>query len=63
MCISGSGGKSLLRLIEDSGDTNQAGKASQTIYNVVSCSLTGGVQNSKEIFVEVYPQHGIIILG
>ena len=63
LCISGSGGKSLLRLIDDSGDTNQAGNARQTKYNVVSGSLTGGVQNSTEIFGEVYPQHGIIILG
>ena len=62
MCISGSGGKSLLRLIDDSGDTNQ-GIVRQTKYNVVSGSLTGGVQNSTEIFGEVYPQHGIIILG
>ena len=63
LCISGSGGKSLLRLIDDSGDTNQEKGNRQTKYNVVSGSLTGGVQNSTEIFGEVYPQHGIIILG
>ena len=62
LVLSGSGGETL-RLIDDSGDTNQAGNARQTKYNVVSGSLVGGVQNSTEIFGEVYPHHGIIILG
>ena len=62
LVLSGSGGETL-RLIDDSGDTNQAGNARQTKYNIVSGSLVGGVQNSTEIFGEVYPQHGILILG
>ena len=63
LCISGSGGTDMLRLIDDSGDTNQSGNARQTKYNVVSGSLLNGVQNSTQIYGEVYPQHGIIILG
>ena len=63
LCISGSGGNDMLRLLDDSGDTNQAGNARQTKYNIVSGSLTGGIQNSTRHFGEVYPQHGIIVLG
>ena len=39
------------------------GNARQTKYNIVSGSLTGGIQNSTRHFGEVYPQHGIIVLG
>lgn len=63
LCISGSAGKPMLRLIDDSGDTDQAGNARQTKYNIVSGSLLNGVQSSAQIYGEVYPQHGIIILG
>ena len=63
LCISGSGGNDMLRLIDDSGDRDQSGNARQTKYNVVSGSLLNGVQNSTRVFGEVYPQHGIIILG
>jgi len=62
LVLSGSGGETL-RLIDDSGDTNQSGNARQTKYNVVSGSLVGGVVNSTSIFGEVYPQQGIIVLG
>ena len=63
LCISASAGKPLLRLIDDSGDTNQAGNPRQTKYNIVSGSLAAGVQDSSQIYGEVYPQHGIIVLG
>ena len=63
VCISASAGKPLLRLIDDSGDTNQAGNPRQTKYNIVSGSLAAGVQDSSQIYGEVYPQHGIIVLG
>ena len=38
LCISGSGGNNMLRLIDDSGDRDQSGNARQTKYNVVSGS-------------------------
>ncbi len=63
LCISGSGGNDMLRLIDDSGDRDQSGNARQTKYNIVSGSLLNGIQNSTRIFGEVYPQHGIIVLG
>jgi len=63
LCISGSGGNDMLRLIDDSGDRDQSGNARQTKYNIVSGSLLNGIQNSSRIFGEVYPQHGIIVLG
>ena len=63
LCISGSGGNHMLRLIDDSGDRDQSGNARQTKYNIVSGSLLNGIQNSTRIFGEVYPQHGIIVLG
>ena len=63
LCISGSGGTDMLRLIDDSGDTDQAGNARKTKYNIVSGSLLNGVQNTSTIYGEVYPQHGILVLG
>ena len=63
LCISGSGGNNMLRLIDDSGDRDQSGNARQTKYNVVIGSLLNGIQNSSRVFGEVYPQHGIIVLG
>ena len=63
LCISGSGGNNMLRLIDDSGDRDQSGNARQTKCNVVSGSLLNGIQNSSRVFGEVYPQHGIIVLG
>ena len=63
LVISASAGKPVLRLIDDSGDTNQAGNPRQTKYNIVSGSLAAGVQDSSQIYGEVYPQHGIIVLG
>ena len=53
----------MLRLIDDSGDRDQSGNSRQTKYNIVSGSLLNGIQNSTRIFGEVYPQHGIIVLG
>jgi len=62
LVLSGSSGETL-RLIDDSGDTNQLGNSNKQSYNVVSGSLTGGVENENEIYGAVYPQFGIIVLG
>ena len=63
LVISASAGKPVLRLIDDSGDTNQAGNPRKLKYNIVSGSLAAGVQDSTQVYGEVYPQHGIIVLG
>ena len=62
LVLSGSSGETL-RLIDNSGDANQSGNARQTKYSVVSGSILNGVQNEDEVFGEVYPQQGIIVLG
>ena len=63
MVISGSSTNGPIRLIDDSGDTNQLGNSNKQSYNVVSGSLVDGVYNEDEIFGAVYPQFGIIVLG
>lgn len=62
LVISGSGGETL-RLIDDSGDVNQLGSSTLNKYNIVSGSLIGGVYNSTEIYGEVYPQFGVMVLS
>ena len=63
LVLSGSSGE-ILRLIDDSGDSNQTGtNPNKNVYNVVSGSITDGVQNSTEIFGQVYPQFGTIVLS
>ena len=62
LVLSGSGGETL-RLIDDSGDVNQLGSSTLNKYNVVSGSLIDGVFNTTEIYGEVYPQFGVIVLG
>ena len=61
LVLSGSSGETL-RLIDNSGDTNQLGNSNQNKYNVVSGSLLNGVLTETEVFGEVYPQFGIIVL-
>ena len=56
-------GSDELRLIDDSGDTNQLGNSNKNVYNIVSGSLVDGVHNENEIFGAVYPQFGIIVLS
>lgn len=63
LVISGSGGKPLLRLIDDSGDVNQLGNSNKQSYNIVSGSLVDGIENETEIYGAVYPQFGILVLG
>lgn len=63
LVISGSGGKPLLRLIDNSGDTNQLGSSNEVSYNVVSGSLTNGVHATTPVFGAVYPQFGVIVLS
>ena len=62
LVLSGSDGETL-RLIDNSGDVNQLGNSNQNKYNVVSGSLLNGVYSESQIFGEVYPQFGIIVLG
>jgi len=62
LVLSGSTGETL-RLVDDSGDTNQLGNSNKQAYNVVSGSLLNGVQNEDEIFGAVYPQFGIVVLS
>lgn len=62
LVLSGSTGETL-RLVDDSGDTNQLGNSNKQAYNVVSGSLLNGVHSETEIFGAVYPQFGIIVLG
>jgi hypothetical protein len=62
LVLSGSAGETL-RLIDDSGDVNQLGSSTLNKYNVVSGSLIDGVFNTTEIYGEVYPQFGVIVLG
>lgn len=62
LVLSGSTGETL-RLVDDSGDTNQLGNSNKQVYNVVSGSLVDGVENENEIFGAVYPQFGIVVLS
>lgn len=62
LVLSGSAGETL-RLIDNSGDTNQLGNSNKNVYNVVSGSLLNGVYSETEVFGAVYPQFGIIVLG
>ena len=62
LVLSGSTGETL-RLIDNSGDTNQLGNSNKNKYNVVSGSLTDGVLTETEVFGEVYPQFGVIVLS
>ena len=62
LVLSGSSGETL-RLIDNSGDVNQLGNSNQNKYNVVSGSLLNGVYSESEVFGEVYPQFGIVVLS
>ena len=62
LVLSGSGGETL-RLVDDSGDTNQLGNSNQNVYNVVSGSLLNGVHATTPVYGAVYPQFGVIVLG
>jgi hypothetical protein len=62
LVLSGSNGETL-RLIDNSGDTNQLGNSNKNKYNIVSGSLTDGVLTEDEVFGEVYPQFGVIVLS
>ena len=62
LVLSGSTGETL-RLIDDSGDVNQLGNSNQSVYNIVSGSIAGGIENATEIYGAVYPQFGVIALS
>ena len=63
LCISGSGGTGILRLIDDSGDANQLGNSNKNVYNIVSGSIVNGIHNTTEYYGAVYPQFGAIVLS
>lgn len=52
-----------IRLIDDSGDTNQLGNPNKKSYNIVSGSIAGGVKDANLYYGEVYPQFGILVLS
>jgi hypothetical protein len=62
LVLSGSSGETL-RLIDNSGDTNQLGSSTEAFYNVVSGSLVNGVHATTPVFGAVYPQFGCIVLS
>lgn len=62
LVLSGSSGETL-RLIDNSGDTNQLGSSNEVSYNVVSGSLADGVYATTPVFGAVYPQFGVIVLS
>ena len=62
MVLSGSAGETI-RLIDNSGDVNQLGNSNKNKYNVVSGSLSNGIESEDVVYGEVYPQFGIIVLS
>lgn len=62
LVLSGSNGETL-RLIDDSGDSNQLGNSNKNVYNIVSGSIVDGIENATEIYGAVYPQFGVIALS
>jgi len=54
-----------LRLIDDSGDANQASTSDKEFYNVVSGSLANGVlvPATTRTYGRVYPKRGVIVLS
>jgi hypothetical protein len=62
LVLSGSDGETL-RLVDNSGDTNQLGSSTLSSYNVVSGSLLNGPKAGSPVFGAVYPQFGCIVLS
>lgn len=53
----------IIKLIDDSGDTQQAATQIGRTYNLVSGSINGGVYSPKTYYGQVYPEQGVIILN
>jgi hypothetical protein len=56
-------GGTVIQLIDDSGDTQQAATQIGRVYNLVSGSINRGVYSPKTYYGQVYPEQGVIILN
>lgn len=54
---------SIIELIDDSGDTQQAATQIGRVYNLVSGSILNGVHSPKTYYGAVYPEQGVIVLN
>jgi hypothetical protein len=53
----------IVRLIDDSGDTQQAATQIGRTYNLVSGSIAAGVYSPKTYYGSVFPEQGVIIVN
>ena len=53
----------IIKLIDDSGDTQQAATQIGRTYNLVSGSILNGVYSPKTYYGQVFPEQGVIILN
>lgn len=53
----------IIELIDDSGDTQQAATQIGRVYNLVSGSILNGVHSPKTYYGAVYPEQGVIVLN
>ena len=53
----------IIKLIDDSGDTQQAATQIGRTYNLVSGSILNGVHSPKTYYGQVFPEQGVIILN
>ena len=53
----------IIKMIDDSGDTQQSATQIGRAYNLVSGSILNGVYSPKTYYGRVYPEQGVIILN
>ena len=53
----------IIKLIDDSGDTQQAATQIGRTYNLVSGSILNGVYSPKTYYGQVFPEQGVVILN
>jgi hypothetical protein len=53
----------IIKLIDDSGDTQQAATQIGRTYNLVSGSILNGVYSPKTYYGQVFPEQGVIVLN
>jgi len=53
----------IIKMIDDSGDTQQAATQIGRTYNLVSGSILNGVYSPKTYYGQVFPEQGVIILN
>ena len=58
-----SSSNTLVSLIDDSADSQQAATQIGRTYNLVSGSITGGVYSPKTYYGSVFPEQGVVILN